>query len=482
MSEKKIPPWARREMKEALEEGKIKIPHEWKARKYQLPLWYYLRDGVEKGKWNKRAVVVWHRRAGKDSLALNWTAAASQYRRGVYWHMLPSAKQGRKVVWDGIDKQGRRIIDQVFPPDIRKAVNQQEMRIELQNGSIWQVVGSDNYDSLVGANPVGVVFSEYSVANPAAWNFIRPILAENGGWALFIYTPRGRNHGYDIYKMALENDDWFSQIMTIKDSKAFDEKLVDMERKAGMPEAMIQQEFYCSFDAAIMGAYYGEAIKTAKDAGRVSESVTLEPSLKVNTAWDLGIDDATAIWFFQVSPGGEIRVIDYHEGHGGGIHDYAKVLEERGYVYDQHLLPHDVKVRELGTGRSRLETFERLGIRGTVVPRLGVEDGVEAVRNILPLCWFNEEKTRRGLDALEQYRQDWDEKHQTFKRVHDWTSHAADAFRYLAVGLRERRDLGFQFDGAVDWDPFDLEAERKYVQRFGSEWGIDDTEDWDPYG
>lgn len=222
--------------------SEISIPNDWNPREYQRELWKYLCNG------GKRAVAIWHRRAGKDSLSLNWTAKAMLQRVGVYWHMLPLNNQARKVVWDAIDKKGRRVIDQVFPVPMRKLVNATEMKIELWNGSIWQCVGSDNYNTLVGSNPVGVVFSEYSIADPKAWDFIRPILAENGGWALFIYTPRGKNHGFDLYNNALAAG-WFVQKLGIDDTGAIAIDVVDEERRAGMSEAMIQQEFYCSFEA-----------------------------------------------------------------------------------------------------------------------------------------------------------------------------------------------------------------------------------------
>ena len=159
-------------------------------------------------------------------------------RVGMYWHMLPEAAQGRKVIWDGIDRQGRRIIDQAFPKEIRKTQNEHEMKIEFINGSIWQVVGSDNYNSLIGANPVGIVFSEWSVAKPSAWDYMRPILAENGGWALFIYTPRGRNHGYDIYKVAKTNPAWFSQLLSVDDTKILHPQMIQDERASIMDSSM----------------------------------------------------------------------------------------------------------------------------------------------------------------------------------------------------------------------------------------------------
>lgn len=223
----------------------ITIPNEWNPRFYQRKIWRYFDEG------GKRAVAVWHRRCGKDSLALNLTAKELFTKRvGTYWHMLPLNTQARKVIWDGVDRQGRRMIDQAFPKELRKSVNDQEMKIVFKNGSVWQCVGSDNYDALVGANPIGVIFSEYSVTPKAAdaWDYIRPILAENGGWALFIYTPRGHNHGYTLYNQAKQAG-WFTEILTVEDTKAIPIEAVDAERQAGMSEAMIEQEFYCSFEA-----------------------------------------------------------------------------------------------------------------------------------------------------------------------------------------------------------------------------------------
>lgn len=410
---------------------KIKIPYRWKPRKYQMALWRYLEEG------GKRAVAVWHRRAGKDSLSLNWTACAAMQRVGVYWHMLPLQTQARKVVWDAIDKQGRRVIDQVFPPALRKSANSQEMKIELLNGSIWQCVGSDNYNSLVGANPVGVVFSEYSIADPAAWDFIRPILAENGGWALFIYTPRGRNHGLALFETAKEADGWFVQKLGVEETRAIALSAVDEERRAGMEDDMIQQEFYCSFDAALKGSYYGGILNALENEGKIA-SVPHNPAVPVYTAWDLGIGDSTAIWFYQVN-GPEICVIDYYESSGVGLDHYVKVLKEKPYVYtNDNIFPHDIEVHELSSGRSRLDLLAGLGIRGRVLERNGIDAGIAAVRMLLPRCRFDAQRCAKGLEALRQYQRAWDNVRRDFqpKPLHDWTSHAADAFRYLAMGIK----------------------------------------------
>lgn len=376
---------------------KIKIPYKWKPRKYQMNLWHYLENG------GKRAVAVWHRRAGKDSLSLNWTAVAAMQRVGVYWHMLPLQTQARKVVWDAIDKQGRRVIDQVFPTALRKSVNSQEMKIELLNGSIWQCVGSDNYNSLVGANPVGVVFSEYSIADPAAWDFIRPILAENDGWALFIYTPRGRNHGLKLFETATNAPEWFVEKLGVSETKAIPLSAVEAERRAGMEDSIIQQEFYCSFDAALKGSYYGMLLNDLENGGRIC-SVPHDPALPVTTAWDLGVGDSTAIWFYQIS-GAEVLIVDYYEASGVGLDHYVKVLKDKPYVYtNNNIFPHDICVHELSSGKSRLDILAGLGVRGRVLPRSSVESGIAAVRLLLPRCRFDKEKCAKGLEALRQYQ------------------------------------------------------------------------------
>lgn len=408
----------------------ITLPNNWNPRDHQLPLWHYLETG------GRRAVAVWNRRAGKDSTAINWTAVTAHKRIGTYWHMLPTATQGRLVVWEGKDREGRRIIDQAFPPAIREGERNDQMRIELKCGSAWQVVGSDNYDRLVGANPVGVVFSEWALTDPRAWDYVRPILAENGGWALFIYTPRGKNHGFDMYEMARHNPEWYCKLLTNDDTKTYSVEQINSERSSGMSEAAIAQEIYCSFEAANEGAYYGKQMEQAERDGRVTK-VPYQTGIAVDTWWDLGIGDSTSIWFSQRT-GLETHLIDHYEASGEGLAHYAKVLQDKGYVYGTHWFPHDVEARELGTGKSRLDVLGGLGIRGRVAPKLAVEDGVEAVRNLLPNCWFDQDKCKYGLKALKSYHKDWDEKRQSFQSnpVHDWSSHAADAFRYGAITVK----------------------------------------------
>ena len=411
-------------------------------------------------------MAVWHRRAGKDLFAINLIAAASVQRVGLYWHLLPTYNQGRKIVWDGFTKDGRKFLDH-FPKEIIASKNNTEMRLTLKTGSIYQVVGTEDPDRLVGTNPVGVVFSEFSLQNPKAWDLIRPILAENEGWALFIYTARGRNHGYRMIQMAQKNPKWKGEILIAgnKGTKRPDgtpvisDEVIQDERDSGMPEETIQQEFYCSFEAPVIGAYYGSQMLKADKDNRVTR-VPFDPTLKVNTSWDLGMADATAIWFWQ-EYGFELRICKYYETSGEPLSHYARILHQvatnNNFTYGRHYAPHDIKVREMATGKSRYEVARSLGIKFTIVPKHDVMDGIEATRNMISSCWFDEEECGPGLDCLRQYRKEWDEQNKCYKDrpLHDWTSHGADSFRIMAWGRKRRKkNKGKpQQTAGMDYDP-----------------------------
>jgi len=352
---------------------------------------------------------------------------------GTYFYMFPTYAQAKKVLWDGRDREGFPFMAHI-PREIVKTSNETELRKELVNGSAIQLIGTDNIDSVLGTNPIGCVFSEYAMQDPRAWDYMRPILRENGGWAIFDYTPRGKNHGYALYQMARSNPEWFAEVLTVDDTRALSPGDIDKERKEGMSEELIQQEYYCSFEGVQFGAYYGKQLQQAEQDKRIG-NVPYETELGVETWWDLGIGDSTAIWFTQ-SVGREVRIIDYYEASGEGFPHYAKVLQGKPYIYSQHHAPHDIEVRELGSGRSRREVAQSLGITFQVVPNISVEDGIEAARAILSRCWFDKLKCERGLNALASYHKDWDDRLKTWRSQpqHDWASHAADAFRYLAVG------------------------------------------------
>ena len=391
----------------------------------------------------KRGVLVWHRRAGKDKTALNFTISKmfpeNGGRIGTYYHFLPTYNQGKKILWDGMDFDGFKFIDH-FPAQLVAHKSEQEMQVTLVNGSIYQIVGTDKMDNIVGTNPVGCVFSEYALQNPKAWDLFRPILTENKGWAVFIYTPRGRNHGKTLYDMAANNPEWFCEKLTIANTQREDgtpvitEADIDRERREGMDEELIQQEYYCSFEGYQEGSYY---VKQLREAESRITRVPWIPQCPVATFWDLGIGDATAIWFVQ-RVGQEFHIIDYYETSGEGMAYYAKYLREKPYSYSEHWFPHDGDHKEIGTGVSRKETAESLGVAPVqIAPRLGVDDGINAVRLIFPRCYFDKEKCQQGLNALANYHKVRDEARQEFKAKpeHDWSSHGADAFRYFAVSV-----------------------------------------------
>jgi len=450
--------------------GQAVMPHNWEPRDYQLKAWEALSSGHA-----RRAVLLWHRRAGKDLLLLNATALAAMQRPGVYWHIFPTAKQGRKILWDGVTKRGRPFLDH-WPREFVGSRNETDMRLKLTNGSVWQVVGSDNFqEALIGGNPAGLVFSEYALQNPRCWEYMRPILAENEGWAAFAFTPRGSNHGEALFEMAARNPAWFCERLTVEDSGAIPLPAIEEERLSGMPDELIRQEFYCSFAAALVGSYYGKLMEAGQQDGRITlvRHVCDQP---VETWWDLGVNDATAIWFVQ-RVGRELHVIDYYEASGEGLDHYADVLREKGYRYDRHVLPHDVAVRELGTGRSRIETLRSLGVvtaaaRSVVAAHLPLADGINAVRTILPRCWFDAAKCERGIAALKQYQRRWNDDRRMFEDqpLHDWTSHAADAFRYGALTVK---DVSRRPDPPPGWVAPDVPASGTVVWP-PWEWGAPD--------
>jgi phage terminase large subunit len=421
--------------------SRIKVPYLYDPRQYQVPFLTSMGRGVlGLPGGTTRGVAIWHRRAGKDLTALAGLVVPESLRRpGIYYHFLPTYKQGRKIIWDGRDKTGRKFLD-YFPPDALKSQNNQEMKIELSSGSLFQVIGTDDIDSIVGTNPVGCVFSEYSLQHPQAWDYVRPIIRENGGWAVFLYTPRGKNHGYKLFNMAKQNPSWFCEMLTVFDTRVLTEADIQEEREAGMNEELIQQEFFCSWNAPLTGAYYGSLMDMARFQGRITK-VKVDTNIPVHTAWDLGMHDSMAIWFVQVA-GREVWVVDYYENSGEGLAHYARVLDEKrregGWIYGTHYAPHDIEVRELGTGRTRREVASDLGIDFQVIKRHDLMDGIEAVRVMLPMCYFDEAHCLEGIDCLEQYRKEWDEKRGCYKSrpVHDASSHGADGFRTLAMGLR----------------------------------------------
>lgn len=412
----------------------------WHPRDYQLPLWDYMENG------GKRAVAVWHRRSGKDEVALHWTATAAMQRVGTYWHLLPQANQARRAIWEANNPHtGLRRIDECFPRTIRARESANEMMIRFTNGSSWQVVGSDSYDALVGAPPIGIVFSEWALSDPRAWGFMRPILLENNGWALFITTPRGRNHLASTLANARAESAWFNEILTAEQTGVFTPEQLAAERRemhrehgAHIGEALYRQEYLCDLDAPTIGAYYGSEMAACDRDGRI-DTVPPDFAHPIVTAWDIGYGDATAIWTAQ-KVGLTYRILDYMDGSGVGAAFYVERLKARGWPLSSTILPHDAGNGSPLTGGSFADILRALGMPGiTVLPRTdNVDAEINTVRMFLPQCYFDAKRCERGIDALRVYRARWDDKGHVLRPtpVHDWASDPADAFRTLAIGMK----------------------------------------------
>lgn len=411
-----------------------------KPRDYQLPLL----DALENKKY-KRALAIWPRRAGKDVVAFNYVIRCALVKIGVYFIVYPTYSQGRKILWDSMTNEGLRFLD-FIPEELIESTNATEMKIRLTNQSLIQVIGSDNYDSLVGTNPIGIVFSEYALQDPRAYQFLRPVLTANNGWAIFISTPRGKNNLWELYQIALHNPEhWFCSKLTVLDTGHISLEDIQREKNSGeMSEDLIQQEYFTSFELGIEGSYYAKYIDKMHLDGRIG-IVPYEANFKVHSCWDIGVRDSTAIIFFQ-SIGQTVRLIDYYENSKVGLEHYVKVLEQKaqaqGWVWGRHFAPHDIAVKEWGTGMTRIEKAKQLGITFTITANISIEDGIEALRSAFSKIWIDETKCKSLIKALENYRQEWDEKKKVYKStpLHNYASHGADAARYLAINLPKTRD------------------------------------------
>lgn len=417
----------------------------WKPRQYQLPLWNYLQKG------GKRAVVAWHRRAGKDEMALQFLAQHAFLHPGSYFYMFPQTSHARNALWNAINPHTkRRRIFEIFPEEICAKVRESDMVIELISptgtgtGAIIQFLGSDNYDRIVGASAKGVVFSEYALADPRSWDLISPMLVESDGFAIFISTPRGKNHFYDLHTMAQGNPGWFSQVLSAEDTTVFTREQLDGEkanlingRGEDIGLAIYNQEYLCSFSAASIGACYASTLE--RWASTNQTKVPWNPMYPVYTGWDIGFGDATAIWFAQVI-NKEIHLIDHYENSGNGIDHYAKYLKDKPYTYEVAILPHDAahgNVRTEG-GKSFEELMKNFGFKTHVIGRRNdISAVLQQVRLELPNCYFDTTKCKFGLDALKHYAFKWDPTRKILSElpVHDWSSHSSDAFSHLIIGL-----------------------------------------------
>ena len=418
------------------DENQITIPYNYKPRWYQVPFWVAMEAGC------KRAVLVQNRRAGKDITAWNWTIRQAVEIPGIYYYIFPSFAQGRKVLWDGKTIDGNKFLN-FIPKSLVHKVNNTEMKITLTNESLIQIVGSDNYDALRGTNPIGCVFSEYADQDPMAWQSIRPILDINKGWAVFCFTPKGNNHGKFLFDMAKENKNWYASLLTVEDTKLLTEDEIQKIREEGMSEEMIRQEYYCDFAAGIQGAYYARYVTKAYKDQRICKS-PIDSHLKVHTAWDLGVADSTCIIFFQIY-GKEIRIVDYYENSGEGLPHYAKILQDKDYLYGSHYAPHDIEARDFSHGLSRKVVARGLGIHFKTLPtlKLGKHEAIENVRGMFNRFWIDEVKCKHLIECLENYKKKWNDKLQMFSETpqHDWSSHGADATSYMCLAIKQLEEL-----------------------------------------
>jgi len=424
----------------------INLPNDFMPRPYQERVMAYFDAGGKKAFW------LCHRRAGKDLTAMHQTCKMAHDRVGAYWHIYPTFAQARKAIWEGFRKDGKRIMENVFPgflnPKRKGSIvwrkDEQQMAVFLKSGSIWRLLGSDRVE-LVGAGPIGVVFSEYALSNPAPRRLIRPMLLENGGWEFYITTPRGNNHAKELFDLAVKDPSWFCETRTINDTGAWKEfsdaegkpfesaeALMDYERRNGQPDPIVKQEYLCDWTAALVGSVYGDLVDALGKMGGLSPFHPHHD--EVFTAWDLGSTDNTAIWFWRVKDGG-VDFIDYYANNGKPLQHYFDIVNRKPYRYIKHWLPHDARQVTLASGVSILNQCMREwpGLVN-VCPKMPVSEGIYAGRWLLqqgvrfhPLC-------HDGIQALRNYHYEYDEEKKVMsqKPKHDWSSHGADAFRYAA--------------------------------------------------
>lgn len=419
----------------------------WKPRSYQRPLWRYLENG------GRRAIAVWHRRSGKDEVALHRFACAAFERPANYWHMLPLANQARKAIWDAVNpRTGIRRIDEAFPHELRETTRENEMLIKFKNGSTYQVVGSDNFNTLIGSPPAGIAYSEWAVAKPQAPIYLRPILLENGGWELYITTPRGRNHALRTLESFRDDKDAFAQVLTAEQTGVIPHDILEQELKNYVREygedegeAFWRQEFMCDFNAAVLGAILGKALARAERDGRIC-SVAVDPDgAAVDVSSDIGFRDTAAWWFWQPKVGG-FSLIDYDDDTGLDADDWIERLktkvEKTGCKLGKIWLPHDARAKTFQSKHSVVEKFlsafgpEHIG----VVPMASKSDRINASRSIMSRCEFDSDKCAQGLDGLREWSFEYNEDSHTFSKEprHDWASHPGDAFSYGAQVMAER--------------------------------------------
>lgn len=504
----------------------ITLPYRFTPREYQYPVLRYFDEVPNR----KRAYLLAHRRTGKDLLAWNILIKESQKRVGTYWHVLPLLNQARKIVWTGSTKDGIPFLD-FIPPPLIASKRDDDMSIRLKNGSLIQLVGADRIDSLIGSNPIGVTLSEFAVMKPSVWDYLSPILNENDGWAMFITTPRGRNHAFDLFKSMVDavnhkGAKYFVQVLTVDDTRKplldnqgepiigkdgrpvmvpiMSPEAIQEQRDLNIPEEIIQQEYYCSFEAGMVGSYYSEAIAKLEKEGRAIKDLSIfDPSKPVYTAWDIGFSDSMSIWYFQIDKK-KINVIEYDEFVGRSLIECCYIVQAQwdqlrdvcgwsddqvsktialyqhheNYKYKTHFGPHDLDQTDISIGVTRRSVAKQHGIKFKLVPRTDVQSGIDLVRRILINVTFELTRTNDGLRALKEYHKEWDEKTQMYsdKPCHDWSSHGADAFRYLAQAVVTFIDKAMDRPSLADQADFKINPLEEKIKKY------DDDDDERPRG
>jgi phage terminase large subunit len=435
-----------------------------------MPAWAAWERGI------KRSLLVWHRRAGKDELSLNKAAVAAMMRPANYWHGLPQFNQARRAIWEAVNPHtGKKRIDEAFPKEIRTRTDQTTMTIEFVSGSVWRVVGLDNPDSLVGAPPAGIVLSEFALSNPSPYAYLSPIINENNGWIDIITTPRGNNHVAKLYAEHKDDPKWFVERLTVDDTGVIPHERIEEDRRTytalfgeEAANAIIQQEYWCSFEAAILGAYYAREMELVERENRIGVFEPW-PNCPINTAWDLGVSrggNTMAVWDWQIVPTdtGEaaIYVLNFDTATGYGIPYYAKRARERRERWAAQLkqrnssyelphgtdfVPHDARTPEMtssgkdGKAKQRIEVMIEQGLKPKIVANHHVADGISAARQVFRRFRFDKHGCGIGLDALREYQTEWDDDLKKFKDtpLNNWAAHPADGIRYLAMAYRELR-------------------------------------------
>ncbi len=422
----------------------IRLPNNWNPRPYQRKAWDYLERG------GLHAELIWHRRSGKDEIALHRAAVASHERVAGYWHMLPEYAQARKAIWDAVNPHtGKKRIDEAFPLELRKTTRNQEMMVEFKNGSTWQVVGSDNFNSLVGSAPAGIVYSEWALANPAARVYLRPIVAENNGWQVFITTPRGRNHAHKTLEAARRDARAFAQVLAAPETGVFTAKQLEDELQSYIDDfgddygkAKFEQEYLCSFEAANLGAILARQIGELEKLERIGPHVEYDPDgAGIEISSDIGRADSSTWWFWQPKVGG-YSIVDYDGGFGIDADEWADRLQQKlaGRKLKRIWLPHDARAKTFAAKHSAIEIFiKRFGAdKVRITPQVKKVDRINAARKIIKRCEFSDE-CRKGIDGLISWSYEWDDERKMFSSEpkHDWASHDGDGFSYGCVVMQQ---------------------------------------------